>query len=104
NLLSNAAKFTERGGRIRLEVEPDKDHVLVSVADNGIGIPEHKLGEVFEMFTQIDPSLERSQSGLGIGLAIVKRLVAMHGGTIEARSAGPGKGSRFTVRLPIAAS
>ena len=104
NLLSNAAKFTERGGRIRLEVERQNDRALVSVTDSGIGIAEHKLDEVFEMFTQIDPSLERSQSGLGIGLAIVKRLVEMHGGAIEATSAGAGKGSRFTVSLPIASS
>ena len=70
--------------------------------DNGIGIPAEMLPRIFEMFTQVDRSLERSQGGLGIGLTLVKRLVEMHGGTVEARSEGPGQGSEFVVRLPVA--
>jgi CheY-like chemotaxis protein len=75
--------------------------VLVSVEDNGVGIPAYMLPRIFEMFTQVDRSLERAQGGLGIGLNIVKRLVEMHGGTIEARSDGHGMGSKFVVRLPV---
>ena len=101
NLLNNAAKYTERGGRIRLKVERRAEKAVISVQDNGIGIPRHMLSQVFDMFTQIDRNLERSQSGLGIGLSIVKRLVEMHGGAIEAMSEGKDKGSEFLVRLPI---
>ncbi len=101
NLLNNAAKYTERGGRITLSVERLGCDVVVSVKDSGIGIPRDKLRSVFEMFSQVQGALERSQGGLGIGLSLVKRLVEMHGGTIEARSEGPGKGSEFEVRLPI---
>ena len=104
NLLNNAAKYTERGGRIRLRVEHLGGEAVVSVKDNGIGIPTHMLPHVFEMFTQVDRDLERSQGGLGIGLSIVQRLVEMHGGSVEARSDGPGKGSEFVVRLPVALS
>ncbi len=101
NLLNNAAKYTERGGQIRLTVRMQGDEALVSVQDNGIGIPGHMLSQVFDMFTQIDRNLERSQGGLGIGLSIVKRLVEMHEGRIEVRSEGQDKGSEFLVRLPI---
>ncbi len=104
NLLHNAAKYTEPGGRIRLAVAREGDEAVVTVEDNGVGMSPDMLPRVFEMFTQVDRSLERSQGGLGIGLAIVKRLVEMHGGSVEARSAGVGKGSRFTVRLPGAPS
>ena len=104
NLLANAAKYTPRGGRIRLTFEHLEGEAVVSVKDNGIGIPTHMLSQVFEMFTQVDCTLERSQSGLGIGLAIVKRLVEMHGGSVEARSDGDGKGSEFIVRLPTVLS
>jgi PAS domain S-box-containing protein len=104
NLLNNAAKFTERGGRVRLAVQLVGADAVISVTDNGIGIPTHMLAHVFEMFTQVDGNLERSQGGLGIGLSIVQRLVQMHGGSVEARSDGPGNGSEFVVRLPIALS
>jgi PAS domain S-box-containing protein len=102
NLLSNAAKYTSRGGHIHLSARREEGEALISVKDNGIGIPGHMLPKIFEMFTQVDRSLERSQSGLGIGLTIVRRLVEMHGGTVEAISQGFGKGSEFIVRLPKA--
>jgi len=102
NLLNNAAKYTERGGRIGLTVEREGDQVLVRVKDTGIGIPTEMLPRIFDMFTQVDRSLERAEGGLGIGLTLVERLVERHGGTVEAHSEGPGKGSEFVVRLPIA--
>jgi PAS domain S-box-containing protein len=101
NLLNNAAKYTERGGRIDLCVELADRDLVISVKDTGIGIPADKLGSIFEMFSQVDGALSRSQGGLGIGLSLAKRLVEMHGGLIEARSAGIGLGSEFVVRLPI---
>lgn len=101
NLLNNSAKFTNRGGRIRLVVSRDGDEAVVSVADNGIGIPVPMLGAVFERFTQVDRSLEKVTGGLGIGLSLVKGLVEMHGGRVEARSDGEGRGSEFLVRLPL---
>jgi PAS domain S-box-containing protein len=101
NLLNNAAKYSERGGHIWLTVERQGSDVVVSVRDAGIGIPADKLGSVFDMFSQVDRSLERSQGGLGIGLNIVKTLVEMHGGSIEGKSDGPGRGSEFVVRLPV---
>jgi PAS domain S-box-containing protein len=104
NLLNNAAKYTNRGGHIRLTVEREGGEVAVAVEDTGIGIPADMLPRVFEMFTQVDRSLERSQGGLGIGLSLVKRLVEMHGGTVEAHSDGPGKGCKFVVRLPVVLS
>ncbi|HST21803.1 MAG TPA: ATP-binding protein, partial [Blastocatellia bacterium] len=104
NLLNNAAKYTEKGGRIWLAVEREGNEVVVSVKDTGVGIPAHQLPRVFEMFSQVDRSLEKSQGGLGIGLSIVKRLVEMHGGTVEAQSEGHGFGSEFIVRLPVLAS
>ncbi len=102
NLLNNAAKYTERGGRIWLTVERQGSEAVVRVKDTGIGIPADSLPHLFEMFTQIDRSLERSQGGLGIGLTLVKRLTEMHGGTVEVHSDGPDRGSEFTVRLPVA--
>jgi PAS domain S-box-containing protein len=104
NLLNNAAKYSERGGRIRLTAERQGGEVVVSVEDEGIGIPPHMLSEVFDLFTQVDRSLERSQGGLGIGLTLVKRLVGMHGGSVEARSGGHGTGSELVVRLPVSSS
>ena len=104
NLLNNAAKFTDRGGQIRLTMQQIGTEAVVSVQDNGIGIPTHMLPQIFEMFTQVNGNLERSQGGLGIGLSIVKRLVEMHGGSVEARSDGLGSGSEFVVRLPVALS
>ncbi len=100
NLLNNAAKYSERGGRIWLTAERRGGEVTVSVRDTGIGIAAEHLPRIFEMFSQIEPALERSQGGLGIGLALVRGLVELHGGTIEAHSAGSGKGSEFFVRLP----
>ncbi|QJR35947.1 PAS domain-containing protein [Gemmatimonas groenlandica] len=102
NLLTNSAKYTNRGGHIRLSVARDNQMGIVSVADDGIGIPEDMLDAVFGMFTQVDRTLEKTTGGLGIGLALVKGLVEMHGGSIEARSAGEGHGSEFVVRLPLA--
>ncbi|HEX6986393.1 MAG TPA: ATP-binding protein, partial [Planctomycetaceae bacterium] len=104
NLLTNACKYTPDGGRIALEAERQGSDVVVAVRDTGIGIPPEMLSAVFEMFTQVDRTLERSQSGLGIGLHLVKRLVELHGGTVEARSGGPGAGSEFVVRLPLVVS
>jgi two-component system CheB/CheR fusion protein len=102
NLLTNAAKYTERGGQIGLTAVREDDHVFVTVTDTGIGIAPEHLHDVFGMFTQVAPAAQRVQGGLGIGLALVARLVEMHGGTVEARSEGPGKGSAFVVRLPLA--
>jgi len=103
NLLNNAAKYTPRGGQISLRVQRDgQDEAQVSVRDNGIGIPEAMLGQVFDIFTQVDHSLEKTQGGLGIGLSIARQLAELHGGRIEARSEGAGRGSEFNVWLPLA--
>ncbi|HVW00675.1 MAG TPA: ATP-binding protein [Planctomycetaceae bacterium] len=104
NLLNNAAKYTEPGGKIRLKVDSIGDRAVISVNDTGIGIPPSMLPHVFEMFTRVDRNFERAQGGLGIGLSIVKRLVEMHDGNIEARSEGDGLGSEFIVRLPLGAA
>ncbi|HXZ85555.1 MAG TPA: PAS domain S-box protein, partial [Myxococcota bacterium] len=104
NLLNNAAKYTEEGGSIQLSARREGGSAVVSVRDNGLGIPPAMLPRVFDLFTQIDRTLGRAQGGLGIGLALVKRLVEMHGGRVEARSAGWGAGSEFVVRLPLAPS
>jgi CheY-like chemotaxis protein/anti-sigma regulatory factor (Ser/Thr protein kinase) len=101
NLLNNSAKYTERGGRILLAAERQGGEVIVSVRDTGLGIPANDLPRIFDMFSQVDRSIERSTGGLGIGLALVKGLVEMHGGTVTATSAGQGKGSTFTVKLPV---
>jgi PAS domain S-box-containing protein len=100
NLLNNAAKYTEKAGHIWLTAERQGDEVVISVRDTGIGISPEHMEQIFKMFSQMAPALERSQGGLGIGLSVVKGLVELHGGTIEARSGGPGKGSEFTVHLP----
>ncbi|HWI82443.1 response regulator [Ramlibacter sp.] len=101
NLLNNAAKYTPDGGRIELVARQDGPEVLVSVKDTGIGIAPEALTEVFEMFTQVGRHRERSQGGLGSGLALVRRLVELHGGSVTAQSPGVGQGSTFTVRLPL---
>jgi len=101
NLLNNSAKFTEQRGHIWLTATRDGDQVLVTVHDTGIGIPAAALPNIFDLFNQGIQSIERSTGGLGIGLALVKGLVEMHGGTVEASSPGDGKGSTFTVRLPM---
>jgi CheY-like chemotaxis protein len=101
NLLTNAAKYSERGSSIRLAAERQGSDAVLSVKDTGIGIPPDMLPKVFEMFTQVSRSSEKTQSGLGIGLSIVKQLVEMHGGSVKARSEGPDMGSEFIVRLPV---
>jgi two-component system, chemotaxis family, CheB/CheR fusion protein len=99
NLLNNACKFTDMGGRISLAVEAVDGEAMISVRDNGIGIATEQLPTIFEMFVQADTSMERSVSGLGIGLALVKNMVEMHGGSVEVKSHGLGRGSIFVVRL-----
>lgn len=100
NLLNNAAKFTDVGGHVWFTVEREDDHVVARVRDTGIGIAADMLPEVFKMFTQLERSANRSQGGLGIGLSLVKQLVELHGGSVEAHSNGRGAGSEFVVRLP----
>jgi len=104
NILHNASKFMDPGGRIHLKVTREASHVVISVADTGIGIPQELLHKIFDLFTQVHSKAERVQSGLGIGLALVRRLTEMHGGTVTARSEGPGRGTEFTVRLPALAA
>jgi CheY-like chemotaxis protein len=101
NLLNNAAKYTERGGHVWLAAERQGSDVVITVRDNGTGIPPEMLPRVFDMFTQVSRTLNRSQGGLGIGLSLVKRLVELHGGTVQVKSEGRGKGSEFIVRLPV---
>lgn len=101
NLLVNAAKYTPHGGHIALSAEREGDEVLIKVRDDGLGIPAEMLEAIFDMFGQVNRKLARSQEGLGIGLALVRRLVTLHGGTIHAESPGLGKGSTFVVRLPL---
>ena len=105
NLLNNAAKYTDEGGEILLTVELAKEgqEVAVRVKDSGMGIPPEMLPRVFELFTQVDHTLHRAQGGLGIGLALVRRLLEMHGGSVEGHSEGVGKGSEFILRLPVEA-
>ena len=102
NLLHNAAKFTRGAGRIAIAARRRQDVLEIEVADEGMGIAPEMLPVVFELFAQGDRTLARSQGGLGIGLSLVKGLVEMHGGTVEAKSPGPGQGSTFTIRLPLA--
>ncbi|QEH38408.1 Aerobic respiration control sensor protein ArcB [Aquisphaera giovannonii] len=100
NLLTNAAKYTEPGGSVSVSAGREGAEAVVRVKDDGVGIPPDMLPKVFELFTQVDPTLARSEGGLGIGLSLVKQLVEMHGGTVSAASE-PGRGSEFTVRLPL---
>jgi signal transduction histidine kinase/CheY-like chemotaxis protein len=102
NLLNNAAKYTEDGGRIALTASVEAGWLAVEVKDNGIGIAPETLPRIFEMFGQVDQSIERKQSGLGVGLTLARRLIELHGGSIEVRSAGLGRGTTFSVRLPLA--
>jgi signal transduction histidine kinase len=101
NLLNNAAKYTAPGGDISLDAYEEGQDLVIRVKDTGIGIPPEKLPYIFNMFMQVDNSLERTQGGLGIGLMLVKNIAELHGGTITAHSDGKGKGSEFVVRLPI---
>ncbi|MHB1425154.1 MAG: hybrid sensor histidine kinase/response regulator [Gemmataceae bacterium] len=102
NLLSNAAKYTERGGRIGVSLSREGEQAVLRVRDNGVGIEAEMLGCIFDLFRQIDRSLNRAQGGLGIGLTLVRQLVELHGGRVSVYSEGPSKGSEFVVRLPIA--
>jgi signal transduction histidine kinase len=103
NLLNNSAKYTEPGGRVTLTAARDGDQAVVCVRDTGVGIPPDVLPRVFELFTQVDRTLNRSQGGLGIGLALVKQIVTLHGGSVLVNSEGVGKGAEFVVRLPVRA-
>ena len=100
NILHNAAKYSPQGGVIWVAVERDGQRAVARMRDNGPGIPPHMLSQIFEIFKQVDQTLDRAHGGLGIGLTLVKRLVELHGGTIEAKSEGPGRGSEFIVALP----
>jgi signal transduction histidine kinase/DNA-binding response OmpR family regulator len=100
NLLNNAAKYTEEGGHIHVSAERRRDTIRLSVRDDGVGIPPEMLSSIFDLFTQVDRSLDRSQGGLGIGLTLVHKIVEMHGGRVEAFSDGPNRGSEFVVHLP----
>jgi CheY-like chemotaxis protein len=102
NLLLNAAKYTEAGGHITLSLDHENDEAVIAVQDNGVGIPPHALEHVFDMFSQLRSGEVRGAEGLGIGLSLVRTLVQMHCGTVCAFSDGPGRGARFTVRLPRA--
>jgi two-component system, sensor histidine kinase len=104
NLLSNAAKYSPSGGLIQIDAQHDGAEVAIKVRDNGVGILPDKLSEIFEMFSQVNRTLDRAQGGLGIGLALVRRLTEMHGGTVTAQSDGPNRGSTFTVRIPAVPS
>jgi CheY-like chemotaxis protein len=100
NLLINAAKYTNEGGKIWIEGRREGSQAIVRVSDSGVGIVQSLLPHVFDLFTQGERTLDRSQGGLGIGLTLVRRIVEMHGGTVEAMSAGAGQGSEFIVRIP----
>ena len=104
NLLNNASKYTQQGGRVAITVERDGEQAVIRVRDTGIGLNADQLTRIFEMFMQVDTSPERSGSGLGLGLTLVRTLVEMHGGTVEVHSAGLGQGSEFVVRLPMMAA
>jgi signal transduction histidine kinase len=100
NLLVNAAKFTDNSGRICVSVEPEPDWVVVKVRDSGIGIAREMLPRVFDAYLQAERGSGASKGGLGLGLALARHLVELHGGTVDAHSEGPGQGSEFVVRLP----
>jgi CheY-like chemotaxis protein/two-component sensor histidine kinase len=102
NLLTNAAKYTNKGGHITVRARPEGREAIIEVIDTGIGLPREMLSRVFDLFAQADRTLDRSEGGLGIGLTVARKLAEMHGGSISADSAGLGQGSTFTVRLPLA--
>jgi len=103
NLLSNAVKFTPKGGKVQVSLEQVSSHVEITVTDTGVGIPAEFLPFVFDRFSQVDSTATRRHGGLGLGLSIVKQLVELHGGSIQARSPGEGQGSTFVISLPVAA-
>ena len=104
NILTNAAKYTDPGGEIRVDVRADKAVAVITITDNGVGIPQEMLPRIFDLFVQSDRSLDRSQGGLGIGLSVVQRLIEMHGGRVRVTSEGPGRGARFEMCLPVIAA
>jgi CheY-like chemotaxis protein/two-component sensor histidine kinase len=104
NLLGNAVKYTDRGGNITLTVVQRDGYAVLSVRDSGIGIRPEQMTHIFDMFAQVNPTLDRTEGGLGVGLSLTRSLVELHGGHIEVQSEGPGKGSQFIVRLPVDAS
>jgi two-component system CheB/CheR fusion protein len=104
NLLTNAAKYTPEGGDISVKAHPENEHVVIKVRDSGVGIPREMLSRVFELFMQVEPTLDRARGGLGIGLTVVRHLTEMHGGTVSATSEGLGKGSEFSVHLPLSST
>jgi CheY-like chemotaxis protein len=104
NLLNNSAKYTPPKGQMRVSVERRDGEALIRVRDNGLGIPADMLSKVFDMFTQVDGTRERAQGGLGIGLTLVRRLVDMHNGSVEAFSEGIDRGSEFVIHLPLASA
>jgi signal transduction histidine kinase len=104
NILHNASKFMDPGGRIHLKVTREASQVVISISDTGIGIPHEHMTRIFELFTQVHSKADRAQGGLGIGLALVRRLAEMHGGSVTAHSDGPGRGTAFTIRLPALAA
>jgi signal transduction histidine kinase len=101
NLLNNAAKYTPRGGRIELAVRRENGSAVVSVRDNGVGIAAEELPNLFDMFVQSETTRRRAPGGLGVGLALARELALAHGGALEARSDGPGRGAEFSVRIPV---
>jgi signal transduction histidine kinase/ActR/RegA family two-component response regulator len=104
NVLTNAIKYTPEGGHVKVTLERDGDHAVIKVTDDGVGIAEDRIGTIFELFAQAENAIGRAQGGMGIGLALVRTLLELHGGTISAHSDGVGKGSEFTVTFPIAAN
>src|SRR6185436_7509377 len=102
NLVNNASKYTPAGGSIRVSLESQDGQAVLQVRDDGAGIPKDKLDSIFELFTQANPTLARTEGGLGIGLTLVRQIVELHGGTVSAASEGPGEGAEFTVRLKLA--
>ncbi len=104
NLLNNATKYTDEGGRISLSAADEEGEIVIRVRDNGIGIAAEMLPRVFDLFTQVPGMIDRSEGGIGIGLAMVDHLVLLHGGTVQALSDGPGRGREFVVRLPLAST
>src|SRR6185437_10351453 len=104
NLLTNAAKYTDPGGRIRVECRPEGDLALIEVSDNGCGLSAELIDHVFDLYVQDERTRDRAEGGLGIGLPVVKRLIELQGGSVRALSAGPGRGASFQIRLPVAAA